>query len=76
MEKACFVFIQKQALQAVLLKLVILMKIMIHFLDKGYDVLGVSADNSKRQLNFKNKYGFRYHLLADEHHDVIKPYGV
>ena len=46
------------------------------FLDKGYDVLGVSADNSKRQLNFKNKYGFRYHLLADENHDVIKSYGV
>ena len=46
------------------------------FIEKGYDVLGVSADNPKRQLNFKTKYGFRYHLLADESHDVIKPYGV
>ena len=43
---------------------------------EGYELLGVSADNSKRQLNFKTKYGFRYHLLADEFHDVIKSYGV
>lgn len=46
------------------------------FLDKGYDILGVSADSSNRQLNFKNKYGFRYHLLADEAHSIIKSYGV
>lgn len=46
------------------------------FLDKGYDILGVSADSSNRQLNFKNKYGFRYHLLADESHNIIKSYGV
>ena len=46
------------------------------FISKGYDVLGVSADSPKRQLNFKNKYGFPYNLLADENKAVINAYGV
>ena len=46
------------------------------FIAKGYDVLGVSADSPKRQLNFKNKYGFPYNLLADENKAVINAYGV
>ena len=46
------------------------------FIEQGYDVLGVSADSSKRQLNFKNKYGFPYNLLADENKAVINAYGV
>jgi peroxiredoxin Q/BCP len=46
------------------------------FIFKGYDVLGVSADSPKRQLNFKNKYGFPYNLLADENKTVINAYGV
>lgn len=46
------------------------------FLDKGYDVLGVSADSAKRQSNFKNKYEFPYPLLADEDKAVIEAFGV
>lgn len=46
------------------------------FVAKGYDVLGVSADSAKRQLNFKNKYEFPYPLLADEDKAVIEAYGV
>ena len=46
------------------------------FLNQGYDVLGVSADSAKRQLNFKNKYEFAYDLLADEDKAVIQAYGV
>tara|TARA_B100000900_G_scaffold110370_1_gene92177 strand:+ start:43 stop:495 length:453 start_codon:yes stop_codon:yes gene_type:complete len=42
----------------------------------GYNVLGVSADSTKRQLNFKNKYNFPYDLLADEDRSVINAYGV
>ena len=42
----------------------------------GYAILGVSADSAKRQLNFKNKYGFPYDLLADEDKSVIEAYGV
>ena len=46
------------------------------FTAQGYDVLGVSADSAKRQTNFKEKYGFRYPLLADEDKSVIKAFGV
>lgn len=44
--------------------------------DKGYAILGVSADSAKRQLNFKNKHDFPYPLLADEDKEVIKAFGV
>ena len=43
---------------------------------KGYDILGVSADSKKRQQNFRNKYDFKYPLLADEDKEVIEAYGV
>lgn len=44
--------------------------------DKGYEILGVSADSAKRQLNFKEKYKFPYPLLADENKEVTKAFGV
>ncbi|MEZ4971155.1 MAG: thioredoxin-dependent thiol peroxidase [Flavobacteriaceae bacterium] len=43
---------------------------------QGYELLGVSADSRKRQLNFKNKYQFPFPLLADEDHTVINTFGV
>ena len=46
------------------------------FQAQGYEILGVSADSAKRQLNFKNKYGFQYPLLADENKTVIEAFGV
>ena len=46
------------------------------FLSKGYDVVGVSADSEKRQLNFSNKQELPYSLLADEDKKVIMAYGV
>ena len=44
--------------------------------EKGYEVLGVSADSQKRQSNFKEKYEFPYPLLADEDKEVIKAFDV
>lgn len=46
------------------------------FQAQGYEILGVSADSAKRQFNFKNKYGFKYPLLADEDKTVIESFGV
>lgn len=46
------------------------------FKSLGYEILGVSADSAKRQSNFKNKYGFKYPLLADEDKAVIQAFGV
>ncbi|MEP5256478.1 thioredoxin-dependent thiol peroxidase [Winogradskyella rapida] len=46
------------------------------FKSLGYAILGVSADSAKRQSNFKNKYDFKYPLLADEDKSVIEAFGV
>ncbi len=46
------------------------------FLEKGYAVLGVSADSAKRQQNFSAKYNLPFPLLADEDKSVIEAFGV
>jgi len=46
------------------------------FIDRGYDVIGDSADSEKRQLNFSVKNELPYSLLADEEKEVINAYGV
>lgn len=43
---------------------------------KGYELVGVSADSEKRQRNFREKYNFPYPLLADENKEVINAFGV
>lgn len=44
--------------------------------EKGYELLGVSADSAKKQSNFKKKYDFPFPLLADEDKTVIDAFGV
>jgi len=44
--------------------------------EKGYELLGVSADSVKKQENFKSKYKFPFPLLADEEKVVINAFGV
>ncbi|MCR8667611.1 thioredoxin-dependent thiol peroxidase [Aestuariibaculum sp. M13] len=44
--------------------------------EKGFELLGVSADSAKRQSNFKDKYEFPFPLLADEDKTVINAFGV
>jgi len=46
------------------------------FLEKGYDVLGASADSAKRQQNWIDKHGLPFPLLADEDKTVINAFGV
>ncbi len=46
------------------------------FQSKGYEILGVSVDSEKRQLNFSSKQELPYSLLADEDKEVIMAYGV
>lgn len=45
-------------------------------MDKGYEVIGVSADTEKRQLNFSEKHDLPYSLLADTDKKVIEAFGV
>lgn len=44
--------------------------------DRGYEILGVSADSVTRQSNFSTKYEFPFPLLADENKEVINAFGV
>ena len=44
--------------------------------DKGYEIIGVSADTEKKQSNFRNKYEFPFLLLADTNREVIEAFGV
>ena len=45
-------------------------------LDLGYDVLGVSADNSASHKKFISKNELPFHLLSDTEKEVIKAYDV
>ncbi len=42
----------------------------------GYELLGVSDDSQRKQLNFKKKFNFPFPLLADEDHQVVEAFGV
>ena len=44
--------------------------------EKGYAILGVSADTQRKQSNFKKKFNFPYPLLADVDKEVINSFGV
>ncbi len=44
--------------------------------DKGYALLGVSADSAKKQGKFRDRYKFPFPLLADEDKSVINAFGV
>ena len=44
--------------------------------DKGYSILGVSADSEKSQQSFSKKYNFPFPLLADVEKVMINAYGV
>lgn len=44
--------------------------------ERGYELLGVSADSQRRQANFRNRHKFPFPLLADQDHAVIKAFGV
>lgn len=46
------------------------------FLANNYQIIGVSADSQKRQLNFAVKNNLQYPLIADEDKTVINAYGV
>lgn len=44
--------------------------------DKGYVVLGVSADSERKHTNFIKKYDLPFSLISDPDRKVIEAYGV
>jgi len=45
-------------------------------LEKGFKILGVSADSEKSHLNFSGKHDLPFPLLADVEKKIINDYGV
>lgn len=43
---------------------------------KGFEILGVSADNEKKHVKFIEKYSLPFPLLADTEQKVCNAYGV
>lgn len=43
--------------------------------DKGFEILGVSADTEKKHAKFADKYDLPFRLLADTDKKVIQDYG-
>jgi peroxiredoxin Q/BCP len=46
-----------------------------HWLDKGFEVLGVSPDSVKSHQNFKQKYNLKFDLIADTEKEILQKYG-
>ena len=66
-----FSFIRKRVLQAVRQRRDLRDNYQ-RFLASGYQLLGVSADNAKRQQNFKEKNNLPFPLIADTERKVIR----
>ncbi|HMG69300.1 MAG TPA: thioredoxin-dependent thiol peroxidase [Chitinophagaceae bacterium] len=43
---------------------------------KGFEIIGVSPDDQKKQKKFETKYGLPFPLIADTSHDILEKYGV
>jgi len=43
---------------------------------KGFEILGISADDTKKQIRFKEKYNFPYPLIPDTEKKILKLYGI
>jgi thioredoxin-dependent peroxiredoxin len=44
--------------------------------EKGYQILGISADSIKKQKKFHQKYKLPFHLIADEDKKICEAFGV
>lgn len=45
------------------------------WLNKGYEVVGVSPDSVKSHQKFVDKFGLKFNLIADEEKKILESYG-
>jgi peroxiredoxin Q/BCP len=45
-------------------------------IEKGFELIGVSADTPAKHLNFIAKYNLAFNLIADTEHKIIEDYGL
>lgn len=47
-----------------------------YWLEKGYEIIGVSPDSSISHKKFEQKYGLQFNLIADTEKNILNAYGV
>lgn len=47
-----------------------------YWISKGYEVIGVSPDNTVSHRKFIEKYGLKFNLIADTEKKILQDYGV
>ena len=45
------------------------------WLEKGFDVVGVSPDSEKSHQKFIDKFGLKFNLIADTEKEILQAYG-
>jgi len=45
------------------------------WIDKGFEVIGVSPDSEKSHQKFIEKYGLKFNLIADTNHEILEAFG-
>lgn len=45
------------------------------FIEQGFEIIGVSADDEKSHTKFKNKYKLPFRLISDTDKKVLQDYG-
>ena len=45
------------------------------WLEKGYDVVGVSPDSVQSHVKFIEKFGLKFNLIADTEKEILQMYG-
>jgi peroxiredoxin Q/BCP len=46
------------------------------WIEKGYEVVGVSPDNVKSHRKFAGNFDLKFNLIADTEKDIVNAYGV
>jgi peroxiredoxin Q/BCP len=45
------------------------------WLEKGFEVVGVSPDSQKSHLKFIDKFGLKFNLISDTEKEILQAYG-
>lgn len=45
------------------------------WLEKGFDIVGVSPDSEKSHQKFIDKFGLKFNLIADTEKEILQAYG-
>jgi peroxiredoxin Q/BCP len=46
------------------------------WLNRGYEIVGVSPDTTASHRKFADKFGLKFNLVADPEHKILNAYGV